>query len=135
MRYLAYMACALLPLLLYMLSNSMAVEEHAGATGRSLGTILAENPTFPIRFLLKSFAGVLVGGEELERFMLNGLQQPDVYALGLFVVCGYLMALWINFRFRLYERTIMPLMLSGGRRDEPCNHFHFRYIFEKEVMR
>ena len=39
MRYLAYMACALLPLLLYMLSNSMAVEEHAGATGRSLGTI------------------------------------------------------------------------------------------------
>lgn len=50
MRYLAYMACTLLPLLLYMLSNSMAVEEHAGATGRSLGTILAENPTFPIRF-------------------------------------------------------------------------------------
>ena len=35
-RYLAYMACALIPLLLYMLSNSMAVEEHAGATGRSL---------------------------------------------------------------------------------------------------
>ena len=39
----------------------------------SLGTILAENPTFPIRFLVKSCAGVLVGGEELERFMENGL--------------------------------------------------------------
>ena len=133
MRYLAYMACALLPLLLYMLSNSMAVEEHAGATGRSLGTILAENPTFPIRFLLKSFAGVLVGGEELERFMENGLLSNRMcYVLGLFVVCGYLMALWINFRFRLYERTIMPLMLLAGGGMNHVIIFISRYIFEKE---
>ena len=132
-RYLAYMACALIPLLLYMLSNSMAVEEHAGATGRSLGTILAENPTFPVRFLLKSFSGVLVGGEELERFMEKGLLSNRMcYALGLFVVCGYLMALWLNFRFRLYERTIMPLMLLAGGGMNHIIIFISRYIFEKE---
>ena len=63
MRYIAYMACILVPLLLYILSNSFAVEEHAGATGRSLMEILSDHPAFPIRFLLKSFAGILVGGE------------------------------------------------------------------------
>ena len=42
----------LIPLLLYILSNSFAVEEHAGATGRSLGELLMDAPSFPVRFLL-----------------------------------------------------------------------------------
>ena len=54
------------------------------------------------------------------------------YVLGLFVVCGYLMALWINFRFRLYERTIMPLMLLAGGGMNHVIIFISRYIFEKE---
>ena len=54
------------------------------------------------------------------------------YALGLFVVCGYLMALWLNFRFRLYERTIMPLMLLAGGGMNHIIIFISRYIFEKE---
>lgn len=132
-RYLAYMACALIPLLLYMLSNSFAVEEHAGATGRSLGTILAENPTFPVRFMLKSFAGILVGGEELQRFMeLGRLSSRMCYGLGLFVVAGYVLALWLNIRFRLYERTILPLMLLAGGGMNHVIIFISRYIFEKE---
>ena len=87
----------------------MAVEEHAGATGRSLGTILAENPTFPVRFLLKSFSGVLVGGEELERFMEKGLLSNRMcYALGLFVVCGYLMAVSYT-HLDVYKRQCLML--------------------------
>ena len=55
-------------------------------------------PHSPIRFLLKSFCGSPGGREELERFMENGLLSNRMcYVLGLFVVCGYLMALWINF--------------------------------------
>lgn len=132
-RYLAYMACALIPLLLYILSNSFAVEEHAGATGRSLGVILSENPTFPVRFLLKSFAGILVGGEELQRFMEMGVINNWIcYALGLFVVCGYLLALWLNVRFRIYDKTIMPLMLLAGGGMNHVIIFISRYIFEKE---
>ena len=132
-RYVLYGLCTLLPLLLYMLSNSFAVNEHAGATGRSLGQILADHPGFPVRFLLKSFAGILVGGEELQALMESGtLTNLGVYLLGLFVVAGYLLALWLNLRLRVYEKTVFPMMLlvSGG-----MNHvliFISRYIFEKE---
>ena len=59
-RYLAFLFAVLIPLLLYILSNSFAVEEHAGATGRSLGELLMDAPSFPVRFLLKSLAGMLI---------------------------------------------------------------------------
>lgn len=132
-RYVLYGLCALLPLLLYMLSSSMAVEEHAGATGRSLGQILADHPDFPVRFLLKSLAGILVGGEELQDLVKNGIiANSTIYLLGLLAAAGYLAALWLNLKLKLYEKTIFPLMLlvSGG-----INHvliFISRYIFEKE---
>ena len=44
--YITFLLCTLIPLLLYIFSNSFAVEEHAGATGRSLGQILADHPSF-----------------------------------------------------------------------------------------
>ena len=78
-RYVLYGLCALLPLLLYMLSNSFAVNEHAGATGRSLGQILADHPSFPVRFLLKSFAGILVGGEELQAAEVTAFTPIDFF--------------------------------------------------------
>lgn len=43
-QYVIFLICTLIPLLLYILSNSFAVEEHAGATGRSLGEILKDFP-------------------------------------------------------------------------------------------
>lgn len=133
MRYVVYMLCTLAPLLLYILSNSFAVEEHAGATGRSLAVILRENPTFSIRFLLKSFAGMLVGGEELTTFVEAGVMSNRwCYVLGLMILSGYLLALWLNFRFRLYEETIFPLMLLVGGGGNHLLIFLSRYIFEQE---
>ena len=131
--YVLYLLCALLPLLLYIISNSFVIEEHAGATGRPLWVILAENPTFPIRFILKSLAGILVGGEELQTLMTNGeLSNKGCYFLGMFVGLGYLTALWMNFRFRIWERSIMPLMLLAGGGMNHLLVFMTRYIFEKE---
>ena len=111
----------------------MAVEEHAGATGRSLGVILAENPTFLVRFLLKSFAGMLIGGEELKQWMEAGALSNSMCCLiGLFVVCGYLLALWLNLRCRLYETTLMPMMLLVGGGLNHVLIFASRYIFEQD---
>lgn len=132
-RYIAYMACTLIPLLLYILSSSFTVVEHAGATGRSLMEILTENPTFPIRFLLKSFAGILVGGEELQELMSNGLLSNRMcYLIGLVVVFGYLLALWLNLRLKIYEKTIFPMMLLVGGGLNHVLIFISRYIFESE---
>lgn len=133
LRWVLYGCCTLIPLLLYMISNSFAVEEHAGTTGRSLLAVLADKPDFPVRFLLKSFAGIVVGGEELSGWLANGgITDNACYLLGLLVVVGYLSALWLNVKYRLYERTIMPLMLLAGGLMNHLLIFLSRYIFEQE---
>lgn len=132
-RYLWYMVCTLIPLLLYILSNSFAVEDYSGATGRSLTQILSDNPGFPARFLLKSFAGILVGGEELLDLVSRGiLSNGMIYWIGLFVVMGYVFALWLNVRLRLYEKTLLPMMLLVGGALNHVLIFLSRYIFESE---
>ena len=89
--YITFLFCTLMPLLLYILSNSFAVEEHAGATGRSLGQILADHPAFPVRFILKSLAGMFIGGEELQQWMQNGcISNKIIYLLGVILMSGYL---------------------------------------------
>ncbi len=131
--YIKFLFCTLAPLLLYILSNSFAVEEHAGATGRSLGQILADHPTFPVRFILKSLAGMFIGGEELQQWIQNGcISNKVIYLLGVILMAGYLWSLWLNISLKLYKKTLFPLILlvSGG-----ANHlliFLSRYIFEKE---
>ena len=132
-QYVIFLICTLIPLLLYILSNSFAVEEHAGATGRSLGEILKDFPTFPIRFILKSLAGMMVGGEELQQWIANGcISNKIIYLLGVILMVGYLWSLWLNISLGIYKKTFFPLILlvSGG-----ANHlliFLSRYIFEKE---
>ena len=132
-RYLAFLLAVLIPLLLYILSNSFAVEEHAGATGRSLGEILMDAPSFPVRFLLKSLAGMLVGGEELIQWISDGkMTDAFCYLLGLFVAAGYLWALWLNLRHKIYEKSLLPMMLLTGGALNHVLIFLSRYIFEKE---
>ena len=116
-QYVIFLICTLIPLLLYILSNSFAVEEHAGATGRSLGEILKDFPTFPIRFILKSLAGMMVGGEELQQWIANGcISNKIIYLLGVILMVGYLWSLWLNISLGIYKKTFFPLILlvSGG---------------------
>lgn len=132
LRYLVYMACTLIPLLLYIVSSSFAVEEHAGATGRALGEILSDNPAFPVMFILKSLAGMVIGGEQLSQWSeVSRLGNIVCYLLGLFVAAGYLSALWMNWKRRLYEETLLPLMLLAGGGINHILIFLSRYIFEK----
>ena len=130
-QYLQYIMCTLIPLLLYMWSNSMAINDHAApAANDSLLVQLMETPGFFVRFLLKSFSSMVIGYEQaIILFKTNG---PYI-VLGFFVFAAYLTALWMNFRHRIYEQTIFPLMLlvSGG-----INHVLIllsRWIFLNET--
>ena len=109
--------CVLIPLLLYMVSNSMAVYVHTGAYTGSIWPILREQPMLFVKFFIKSFGGMVMEKETLE-FGVNMGYFPYalVYLMGAAVMAAYLIALWLNFRFRLYERTIFPLILitAGG---------------------
>lgn len=112
--YLLYGLCTLTALLLYIWSNSHAVEDHAAPAQVGLFTQIAETPGFFARFLLISFSSMVVGIEEaIQAF---GRDLIPYAFFGLLVIAAYLTALFLNFRFRLYEKSLMPLILivSGG---------------------
>lgn len=113
MRY--WLVCCIsvmIPFLLYLWSNSYAVEDHAGAVDLTLGEALSGAAGFFPRFLLKSLASMVVGGETIKDWLVNG-QVVDgwVYLTGVVVAAGYLLALYLNWRYKLYKKTILPLML------------------------
>ena len=133
LKYLKYSICMLIPLFLYMWSNSHAVYEHSGAYEGSIFPILAEQPQLFVKFFIKSFAGMAIGQEAFEELVNKGLfPYAVVYLLGLLVIGGYLAALYLNLKYRLYEKTVLPLILilAGG-----MNHLLIlasRWIFLKD---
>ena len=106
--------CVLIPFLLYLWSNSYAVEDHANTFDVTLGEVLQSSPSFFVRFLLKSLASTAVGGETLTIWLEN----PDhmagdkyIYLLGVVVALAFLLALVLMIRSRMYETSIFPAML------------------------
>lgn len=110
--WMSVFAGTLLSLLLYLWSNSYAVEDHAGTVDIGLMELLMTSPGFFPRFLLKSLASMLVGGETITGWLEQGvITDGMVYGMGLLVAAGYLLAFWLNIRFHLYQRTLLPLIL------------------------
>lgn len=127
--YCLYGVSALISLGLYLWSNSYAIEDHATPVTGSLFDQLKETPGFFVRFFVKSFSSMVIGGESAEKIFQTNL---PFMILGFLVILLYLIAIWYNFKYRLYEKTIFPLILivSGG-----LNHILIvmsRWIFLKE---
>lgn len=127
--YCLYGVSAFLSLGLYLWSNSYAIEDHAAPATGSILDQLKETPGFFVRFFVKSFSSMIIGGERAEKIFHTNL---PFLILGFFVIALYLIAIWWNLKYRLYERTIFPLILivSGG-----LNHVLIvisRWIFLQE---
>ena len=102
------MACAFLPLCLYLLSRAHSVEERAGATTESIGTVMAARPMLlPVMFV-RSFSSMVIGAEAAEHW---GIGKSVSILLGLLVMGCYAYAFLLNFRRRIYEKTTFPLFL------------------------
>lgn len=122
-----------IPLLLYMWSNSYAYEDHDGAIKVGLMEMLGNQPLFFVNFLLKSLASMVVGGETLNKWIAEGIVGDGVlYLLGTMLAGGYLLALVINIRCRLYERTLLPLLLLLAGMGNHGIILISRYIFARE---
>lgn len=120
------------PLLLYIWSNSQAVYEHAGATeGSLLGTFLTQ-PEFFLKFLLKSFASIVFGVELVTEHM-SGVPNLVLYLVGAGVFASYFLALWMNFSYGIYKKTIFPLMLLAGGGMNHLVVMVSRWIFLKDT--
>lgn len=111
--YFLYLVCTLIPLFLYLWSKSYSVEDHAGAVDLPLLPTLLETPSFFLRFFLKSFSSMVLGGEAVQEIQLSDW---TVFILGGLVICAYLLAIWLNLKYRLYQKTIFPFLLvaAGG---------------------
>lgn len=102
------MLCALLPLLLYLVSRALSVEERAGATTEPLSAVMRTHPGFLPSLFVRSFSSMVIGAEAGE---VLGVTRALSIALGLLVLAFYVWAFLINFRGRLYEKTSFPLFL------------------------
>lgn len=112
-RYLAYGICVLVPLILYLWSNSYAVYEHSGATDQPFLATLLDVPSFFARFFVKSFSSMVMGGEVLQSLFPSS--SSPLFLLGFLVMAAYGWALWLNVSRRIYEKTMFPLMcLAAG---------------------
>ncbi len=122
-----------IPLLLYMWSDSYAIEDHDGAVKIGLWAMLGQNPMFFPRFLLKSLASMVVGGETLTQWMENGiLTDGSVYLMGVFLAGAYLLSFFFQIRDKLYEETLLPLMLLFAGMGNHGIILISRYIFARE---
>ena len=130
---LAGIISVMIPFLLYLWSNSYAVEDHAGAVDVGLLELAATDLLFFVRFLLKSLASMVVGVEVLDSWMAAGvIREYMIYLFGAFLAAAYLLALVLNWKFRLYERTLMPLMLLFAGMGNHAIVLVSRYIFVKD---
>ena len=111
--FIRYGVCSFLALVLYLGSNAFAVEDHAAKATVSLFTQLKETPGFFVRFIIKSFSSMAIGGERAEEIFATN---TPFLILGLVVMALYALALWLQWRYRVYETTVFPLILliAGG---------------------
>ena len=120
------------PLLLYIWSNSHAVYEHAGAVEGSLVGTFFEQPKFFLKFLLKACSSI-VFGVELVTERLQNVPDLFLYLTGAGVFASYLLALWMNFYYGIYKKTIFPLMLLAGGGMNHLVVMVSRWIFLKDT--
>ncbi len=123
------MACILLPFSLYMVSRACSVEEHAGATSLSLSQVLQADFWLLPRLFVKSFASMVFAEEWLRDY---GVSEFWVFVLAFLVLAAYLSALYVQYRDKVYRRTVFPLLLLLYGL---CNHVLVslsRWIFLKD---
>ena len=127
-----FVASVIWPLLLFIWSDSKAVYEHSGAVEASLIETFLSQPEFFLKFLLKSFASIVFGVEFISEHM-QGISNTCLYLIGAGVLASYFLALWMNFYYEIYKKTLVPLMfLAGGG----MNHLVVmvsRWIFLKDT--
>ncbi len=111
-RYLQYGICVVLPFLCYLWSTAQVKSSAAKVEG-TLFEYLLDVPSYFVRFFLKSLCSTVVGGEAAAEFFHSNV---PYFVIGLTVGAAYLLVLWQQFRYRIYEKTLFPLILivAGG---------------------
>lgn len=127
--YIFYGISALIPLLLYMWSNAQVTEKVGVVVGVPFWRQFLDTPGYMIRFFVKSFASMAIGGECAQALFSS---QAPYLILGGLVIGAYGLALWLQFRCRLYEETVFPLMLTAAGILNHLLVWYSRWVFLNE---
>ena len=102
----------ILSLTAFMYSYANSYTEHAGATTESLTAVFGRNPVYFVLFGLNTFASDILSIGIVERYEIGILITSIIGAV---VIFFYLYALYLNFKYKIYESTLFPmLMLVSG---------------------
>ncbi|MFC2584724.1 MAG: hypothetical protein ACFNVX_11000 [Lachnoanaerobaculum saburreum] len=95
-------------LVIFMYSYINSDTVNAGATSESIVTVFSRDPLYFLYFGLNTFASDIVSVELVKYFDINTVKTG---VLGAVVIVFYMYALYLNFKHRIYENTIFPLLL------------------------
>ena len=102
----------ILSLTAFMYSYANSYTEHAGATTESLSSVFSSNPVYFVLFSLNTFASDIISIGIVERYEISIIITSII---GAAVIFFYLYALYLNFKYKIYESTAFPmLMLVSG---------------------
>lgn len=102
----------ILSLTAFMYSYANSYTEHAGATTESLTSVFGRNPVYFVLFGLNTFASDIISIGIVERYEI-GIIITSI--IGAAVIFFYIYALYLNFKYKIYESTAFPiLMLVSG---------------------
>lgn len=112
---LIYCLCVVIPFILYIISNHFVVEPKVGGNQPLLPTFF-KNPLYFLKFFLASFGSIVLGNETVFKLCENFHNYILIYSLGAIVILFYGYAFYLNFKEKLYQKTIFPLifLVSGG---------------------
>jgi len=110
-KLIIYFLAVFIPIVIFIISNSLAVEEHAGATDESFITVITTRPLTIISMVVKGFASMIIGGETATAIDLPGWV---LWILGLIVIAAYIYAIVIYFREGIYKKSLLPIALIAA---------------------
>lgn len=129
-----YITAALLPMLLFLLSNSTAEYEHNVSKQLTLLQVLIEEPGFTAHFILNGFASEILCGNLWEDMLNRGtIGYGVIYLTGALVMLAYTHAVFLYFSKRIYHRTVFPLMLILSGLGSHVLVFLSRYLYLVET--
>lgn len=128
-QYVFYGISALIPLLLYVWSNAQVTEKVGVVVDVPFARQFLDTPGYMIRFFVKSFASMAVGGECAQAAFSSDL---PYLVLGALVMAGYGLAFWFQFQYRLWEESIFPLLLTGSGFLNHLLVWYSRWVFMNE---
>ncbi|SFG34215.1 hypothetical protein [Oribacterium sp. WCC10] len=131
---LFYAITTVIPILLFLWSNSTAVYEHNISEQRSVIDVVTKEAGFTLHFMLNGFASELLDGSGWETMLSSGaIGYKVIYAVGALMVLLYVYAIFLYFQKGIYLRTVFPLLLVVSGLLSHLLVFLSRYLYLVET--